>query len=351
MILHIFNDQKKFSKAFFNMLHDYAFDFNNMKLVHYGKEDPFFSKKLGLNTIFVSNFWNPIGFVKVFRCMFEADKIIIHSLASPIILLLLSKFKELGKKTYWVIWGKDLYFFQTLEKKNIFCNLYEFFRKKAFLNIRNIVPIVHEDYILAKEWYNVDANEFECNSLYPYALDWEPGGQTVVKKAKYNILLGNSASPTNNHSDALIKLGAEKSKIKKIYCPLSYNGSKKYISKVVSQGKKIFGNNFIPILDFMSMEDYYKLLSEIDIGLFNYKRQEGLGNIYSLMLKGKTIYLNSTTATYKFFKRSKIVVFDFMENNFELKIHDQKIINDNSLILKDLISIDKSISVWKTIMR
>lgn len=350
MILHIFNDQKKFSKAFFKMLKEYDFDFDSMKLIHYGKEDCFF-KKVGLDTIFIPNFWNPIGFVKVYRYMFAADYTIIHSLASPFILLLLSMFKELGKKAYWVIWGKDLYFYQTLKKKFIHYKLYEFFRKKAFLNIRNIVPIIHEDYVLAKEWYNVDANEIECNSLYPYALDWKDGGKPAIKKSKYNILLGNSASPTNNHFDAINKLATVKSKINKLYCPLSYNGSKKYILKVINHGKKIFGETFFPILDFMNMKDYYNLLNEIDVGFFNYKRQEGLGNIYSLLLQSKTIYLNSNTSTYKFFKRSKIEVFDFMEKDFKLEIFDQKTINNNMAILKELISIDKSISVWKKIMQ
>ena len=37
MIVHVFNDQKKFSVGFFRFLKDYGFDLGETRVWHYGK--------------------------------------------------------------------------------------------------------------------------------------------------------------------------------------------------------------------------------------------------------------------------------------------------------------------------
>lgn len=42
-----------------------------------------------------------------------------------------------------------------------------------------------------------------------------------------------------------------------------------------------------PIVDFMDFNEYINFLSTIDIAIFNHKRQQGMGNIITLLGMGK----------------------------------------------------------------
>ena len=147
MILHIFNDQKKFSKGYFEMLQDNKLLAKDTHLIHYGKKDDFF-EKMGIKTVFIRDFFNPFSNFKMIGLLFKADKIIVHSLASPYLLFMLL-FKSIVSKVYWVIWGKDLYFYHMLDKPKIHHKIYECLRKTVIKRIPNICSIFEEDYKLA----------------------------------------------------------------------------------------------------------------------------------------------------------------------------------------------------------
>lgn len=346
MILHVFNNQKKFSKPYFQMLKDNGIDMKTFHLIHYGKREDFFLE-LGIKTLFIRNFWTPIGCFRMYQEMLKADKIIVHSLAAPWLLLILAYSKKIADKVYWVIWGKDLYLFKLLNKQFFYHRIYEFFREKAFDNIHHVITGFYEDYVLANQWYGVSAEVIECHSLYPYAYDFSEIEENMHDD-KYTILLGNSASKTNNHIEALFSLSNFTDKIEKIYCPLSYNGNNKYKNEVIKIGKELFSERFIAMLDFVTKEEYFKILSNVDIGYFNYNRQEGLGNIYSLIMKGKTIYLKKDTSSYKFFIRKGIKIFNIEDTSILRRLSDREIM-ENRKKLSPLIDVKKSISIWKEV--
>lgn len=349
MILQIFNNQVKFSKGYFKMLHDYNFDLDEQILFHYGKKISYF-QDLGLKTYFLKSWFLPFGHFKLLYNMFKSDKIIVHCLASPFVLLLLLLFPKLNSKVYWVIWGKDLYFYHLSNKKNIFHKIYEIFRRNVFKKIETIVTIFEEEYLIAKKWYNVQGKNIECNILYPYCIDNSISPlDSDNRKSKFNILMGNSGSKTNRHIEAMQKLVKYKNTINKIYCPLSYGCNKKYRDKVTKEGNLLFGDIFIPLVDFIEFEEYKKLLKSIDIAIFNNNRQEALGNIYSLIFQAKTIYLCPNNATMDFFRRIGLQVFDY--NNFdELKLLPQNLLEHNQQTLKKYINTDLSVKKWKEIL-
>jgi hypothetical protein len=352
MILHIFNNQRKFSQGYFQMLYDNGVSFQNMELIHYGKKDDFF-EKLGLKTQFIDNFFDPFSNLKLISAVTRADKIIVHSLASPYLLFLIANNPEIGAKVIWVIWGKDLYFYKMLSKPRFYHKAYEVLRKKAISNIKHIASIFREDYELAKEWYAVEADNIEMVTLYPYALNLSvtAAQKNVTPKEQYRIILGNSASKTNNHLEALRLLEKKKNQIEKIICPLSYGGNKKYANKVISYGKLLFGDKFEPLVDFMNKEEYFALLDSVDIGVFNYSRQEGLGNIWSLILSGKTIYMKMPTSTTDFFARNDIRVLDLVElSNKELRTISGDETASNIVNLESLINVEMSLKKWKSIL-
>src|SRR5690606_3405679 len=97
-----------------------------------------------------------------------------------------------------------------------------------------------------------------------------------------NILVGNSADPSNNHLEILDKLLPYKDADIQIYTPLSY-GDQDHAKLVSEYGKKLFSEKFSPVTDFMKEENYLNFLCSIDIAIFNHKRQQGMGNITTLL--------------------------------------------------------------------
>lgn len=332
------------------MLSDNGILLDEMLLIHYGKKDVYF-EELGLKTVFIDNFFDPFSNLKLIKPLYKADKVIVHSLAAPFLLLLIAMFPKIGAKVNWVIWGKDLYFYHLLENPKFYHKAYEWLREKAFMHIETVLSIFREDYELAQEWYQIKAKNIEMISLYPYALSLKTIPETKKKKEKVIVLLGNSASKTNNHLEALEKLESNKDFIEKIYCPLSYGGSKAYSKQVMEAGKERFGEKFIPFIQFIPKEEYFNILQEVDIGVFNYSRQEGLGNIWSLIMSKKTIYMKENTSTTSFFKRNGIKVLD-IDTLQNTKIHmlSSEVLDSNVHNLEPLINVDASMQKWAIVL-
>lgn len=241
----------------------------------------------------------------------KAKKIIIHGLFSIHLAELLALQPWLLKKCYWVIWGGDLYL-----KKNDFIEdikfglkwkFGEFWRTFVIRRFGHLVTHVKGDFKLARQWYGAKGEWHEC-FVYPSNLHHEILITQNPHKGT-NILVGNSADPSNHHIDVLNKLLPYKSDDVRIYVPLSY-GDNAYAETVVTYGQKQFGDKFIPLLNFIPFEKYLELLGEIDIALFNHRRQQGMGNITTLLGLGKKVYMRSDVTPWEFFNKLGVHVFD-----------------------------------------
>ncbi len=328
------------------MLKEYNVDLSQHKLYHYGNKNDCFNE-MGIDTKFINSFFNPIGHLGLLKCMKKADKIIIHSLASPFVLMYLFLFPDLCKKVYWMVWGKDLYIYHTAQKKNVLLKVYEFFRKPVIKKIAYVVTAFEEDYDKAKEWYDVKGENIIIHMFYPNSVDYSECDIIDEEKQEYTILLGNSGSKTNRHIDAIDKLKKTESAIDKIYIPLSYGGSRKYAKKVKKYAIENFGEKCIPMMSFMPFEEYAKILSETDIAFFNHNRQEAVGNMYSMILKGKRVFLDKQTTTYQFLNRVGIRVGNV--NDFYELDWNCATLQKNRQILLEYINIERAVAEWKKI--
>jgi dTDP-N-acetylfucosamine:lipid II N-acetylfucosaminyltransferase len=155
---------------------------------------------------------------------------------------------------------------------------------------------------------------------------------------KINIQIGNSATPENMHFEIFEKLKKYKNENIMIYSPLSY-GNKEYAKKVFLKGKEIFGDKFKPIIEFMSLEDYRKWMKNIDIGIFYNNRQQGVGNVTTLLGMGKKVYLRNSVSTFLFFKELGFKIYDFNDFNLDLmSIEDSK---HNIKLMQENFSIER----------
>lgn len=175
---------------------------------------------------------------------------------------------------------------------------------RAINKIDLVVPIIpHELRLVRAMGIAPQAASFTYGFLENLLI---PGLESVSGE---NILIGNSADPSNNHLDAFEHLSKLDLGNKKIIVPLSYGGNDKYKQAVVIEGKRRFGENFMPLTDFIPLADYVGLLSSCGIVVFNHTRQQGVGNLVVMGYLGAQIFLNDKSPVLEYYKEEKAVVF------------------------------------------
>lgn len=351
MVLHIFNNQIKFSVKYFEFLNDYEEDFSNHKLFHYGKKNKFYDDLPELESKFCKTFLHPFPHFWLNKKMKEADKIIIHSLASPLLICMLLFNKKLLSKSYWVIWGKDLYIHRDATKFNLPVKLYEILRKPVIKRIGHVITYIDGDYELAVDWYNMNAvKEKMDKNYYPYSVDAKVS-ETVNNNQELKVLLGNSGSKTNKHLDALNKLKSVDDGKLQIYSPLSYGGKKSYVNKVILQGKEMFGDRFHPITGFMEYKEYMDMLNSIDIAFFYHDRQEALNNTISLIAKKKTVYIRSDVTSWDLLVDKKFNIKDSLKLCDQLSTFSKKELDENGGNISSICEPEFTYKQWSKIFQ
>lgn len=241
--------------------------------------------------------------------MHRADKVILHGLFDINLVFILFCAPWLLKKCYWVIWGGDLYAHQ-FGIKNRRWKRNEFLRSFVIKRIGHLVSYIKGDVELARKWYGAKGEYHECimylSNVYK-ELDIPASSSQVT-----NIQVGNSADPSNNHIEALEKLLPYKDDDICIYVPLSY-GSQEHAKKVITQGEKWFGDKFIPLTNFMPFKEYLKFLGNIDIAIFNHKRQQAMGNTITLLGLGKKVYMRCDVSQWDLFQGLGVDVSDIAQ--------------------------------------
>ena len=215
------------------------------------------------------------------------DKIIFHSLFPPGVVDGLYREPELLKKSYWVIWGGDLYNAPRDEKN-------DFVRK----NFKGYISAVKGDEEIAQKKYNSDAVLMNARYICPVNFDY-------IKKLKHNksdsivVQINNSCDKsTLEMLDILSKFKDKNIKVRTI---LSY-GKMQYKNEIIKKGKWIFGNNFSYLSKLISPSKYIKYLAQNDILILASKRQQGSGNAAMVLYYGEKVYIPENVITFKYFE-------------------------------------------------
>lgn len=301
-ILHIMNWDRKFVPAFIRFVQQ-NFDAKEHYFIIYGPgaDDEIIDCE---NVTYYPSLLKRIR--SLWMQMRVAPKIILHGLFSSHLFYILALHPWVLKKCYWTIWGGDLYIRNT-ENRDWRWFKNEVFRRFVIRRIGHFVSQVKGDYDLAMQWYGVSGKWHEC-FMYPSNLYRE----LPVHDSPHdglNILLGNSADPSNNHKEVLDKLRSYATENIRIYCPLSY-GDQKYAQIISDYGRLMFGEKFLALRDFMPFDAYLELLSVVDVGIFNHKRQQGMGNITTLLGLGKKVFIRSDITSWRFLQYIGVTVFD-----------------------------------------
>ena len=122
-----------------------------------------------------------------------------------------------------------------------------------------------------------------------------------------DILLGNSATPENNHLDALDILSQCLPAGRRIICPLNY-GSQAYGDAIEQHGKALFGDRFVALREYMPSSSYTRVIEGCSVVVMNHIRQQALGNIVIALCSGAHVFLNSKNPINRAMRRMEVEV-------------------------------------------
>lgn len=264
------------------------------------------------------------------------DKIIIHGLMDVNLVRSLYKYKKLLQKTYWFIWGGDLYCAPKGKKD-------DYVRKNIAGILTSFDREIYEDkYGACKKYFDV---------TYPHDMTEEMLDGKEYKTEDYtHIQINNSTDETTLEMlDILSKFKDEKIKITTILSYTSKGHSNKQL-EIMKKGYEIFGNKFNPIIEFMSKEDYAKHLASVDIYISNQNRQQGNGNATFIHSLGGKVFLKNNTSVYKKYNSIGIKIFDTYEisnmNFEEFCAFDEDEKQESIAILKERMKDETKIKQW-----
>lgn len=141
------------------------------------------------------------------------------------------------------------------------------------------------------------------------------GSTSLVGK---NILLGNSATPSNNHVEAIGLLSQLRLGRRKVIVPLSY-GIDSYRKKIINIGEAMLGDNFLPINKYLPLSDYNNIISSCGFTIMNHVRQQGIGNITAQLMRGGKVMLRPENPIYKYYMRKGIKVYPITDDLSQLQ--------------------------------
>lgn len=295
----------------------------------------------------------------------QYNAVILHSL--PCLPLNIIHRIDKRIKVIWFAWGYDLYentfnliplkIYGEETKKQmgrsykckihyikqwIFCKL---LLKKVLSRIDYFSGVFPYEYNLLKQ------NQSSFNAI---PLDWYYGStnffipeqiELSINRNKENIIIGNSANPTNNHLDVLKTLkNAHINKEAKIIIPLSYGYTDKYIRKVEQTAEKVAPSRIISLRTFLPLKEYTELISTCKVAIFAHERQQASDNIFLQLINGARVYMSENSAAYKYLKSIGLKIYSLQNelSLFNCDMLESDIIN-NRKILSNLYSSSKLI--------
>tara|TARA_R110002033_G_scaffold98637_1_gene146975 strand:- start:9704 stop:10834 length:1131 start_codon:yes stop_codon:yes gene_type:complete len=362
MIVHLFDDEKfvdgtidKFEKLAAG--ENRYIVFSNSKTLKYTKR----TNKINIT----KNRWYKLDLNDIFK---DCDLLVIHYL-TPLKTYILKKTPK-NISVLWMAWGGDAYPFfknfneyemetnslvknQTLTKikKTIIYDLYSLFtygvrtidkEKKTLQNINYLATVLPPEFNLIKDEFYLKASyikfNYDClSNIFESDVEFSLGK---------NILVGNSSTVSNNHLDIFNKIERVESSL---IVPLNY-GDANYSNIVIEEGKKKYKNQFIPLTEFLQLDEYKKMVLSCNTMVMYHIRQQGLGNIFLAFYLGLRVFLNKKSITYNYLKSIGLKVSNLEDdikllgielNDDEKKINAQLVIDNwgNDKILEGTLNV------------
>lgn len=172
--------------------------------------------------------------------------------------------------------------------------------RQALARIDYFSPVLATEFDMARElnhWFRPEHLDWNYGTLEDFA----PPAGIDCNVPGNDILVGNSATPENNHLEVFELLAATDLGDRRIIVPLSY-GNHWYRDRIIDAGRARFGDRFVPLTDYLPAETYAAILADCGHAFMNHLRQQALGNICTLMLRGAHISMNPASPLYRWLR-------------------------------------------------
>jgi len=212
-------------------------------------------------------------------------------------------------------------------------------KASLFSKIKYFCPVLPAEYDMVKNNYPNLPEYFEWNygALIPDLIPTECEGGIVDGQ---NILIGNSATPSNNHLEVLNVVNDLDLGDRKIIMPLNY-GEDYYRDKLLP----LLNDNIVPITDFVKRPDYIEILQSCSVVVMNHRRQQAFGTIVMMLYMGAKLYLRQENPLYHRLTQWGVSVYSIeeLDNNtddFLIPLSQDQAIKNRDAVL-DYFSIDR----------
>jgi hypothetical protein len=263
--------------------------------------------------------------------LYRSEKIIIHGLfLFKRLAQLLAHCPFLLGKTYWVMWGGDFYFPEHADRH----------KRTIIRKMGHLLTYIPGDVQYVRQHYGATGEHIEC-LMYPSNI-FTPVSIPLKPATSRRIQVGNSATATNHHEEVFGALTRFENASFEIICPLAY-GDRQYRDRIISLGRRLFGDRFVPIKNAVPLDEYRELLASIDIAIFDHNRQQGMGNIITHLGLGHKVYLRSDQSPWGMFEALGIEVHDIADG-IDLEYRPSE---ENQRLIASHFTREKLVQQWR----
>lgn len=326
IIIHLLSDEKVVNRTF-NEYKECLDDFNHVGLLFLNGEIKFAT----IPTFYkVSNSRDAYSIVNPF--LPNVKYVIVHYLTSEKLKFIRKLPKSI--KICWFIYGGDLFNRYLVNFGYKLC--YKNNRKNSFkIVLKSILRYLEFQYLVKRvdifadnastmsliQKYSRNNKDLDFVELFAYTVDEILGS---LYKSPFidgdTIIIGNSASFTNNHY-YILDLIKNININHKIVLQLAYGGSSEYVHSIKLEYSSYFSNISFNE-NFCSLEDYQNLLNSGDTFIFGHWREEAEGNIITALYLGKKVYLSNKNALLEHYRSKGFILFTLenITNDYEEKL-------------------------------
>lgn len=239
----------------------------------------------------------------------------------------------------WVIWGGDLY--EPLLESKGYENYYDKEQQykvragrmpvwlyKLLVTLRDSGSVKRMENVINKLSYFITDNGCDedvfnryfgdKNITFPGTINYYPIENLIDESKRVKecygsaIWVGNSAAANGNHVWVFEKLKNFSDDIK-ILTPISY-GDVRFVKFIDNEGRKILGDKFVPLKDYLPVNDYYSKFLQANAFIFGHFRQCAVGNILMAFYFGGKVFLSNRNPLLSMYKENGFTVYSIEDD-------------------------------------
>lgn len=316
-LVHIINHDK-FTSGYVNFMYHEMTQWEHTFLFLEG--GPHIDEEEGMQILRLRSYSQLLTDASIRRKLHECDRIVVDGVFGVENYLFFYP-KKVWEKTLLYFWGGDFYQYSSVKKLHFseirrnFRLLSKWLHKQLFTactrKCRGWIFLIPGDADAFREIIGGDRPAWTARMPQDpnRAIDRKALRGRARSADRCRILVGNSATASNHHREIFELLARYPREQLEVLVPLSYGNEPAYQQQVLREGRELLGEAFHPLTALMDKRTYVEFLADVDVGIFNNDRQQGMGNINILHSLGRKVYLRENTAMWQHYTRMGYRVF------------------------------------------